>query len=160
MQISSRFTIAVHALAYIDLFESQMRVTSAVLAQSIRVNPVIIRGVLSDLKAAGIVDARKGSGGTWLARPLSAVTLYDVFAAVDPVGGASGSELFHFHENPAPQCVVGGNIHTALDDKLQAAQDAMEEQLRSVTLDTVVADLVGAARSRGQEVPEVGSAAA
>ena len=51
MQISSRFTIAVHIFACIDTFETQYKITSEFLASSIQVNPVVIRKILSQLKA-------------------------------------------------------------------------------------------------------------
>ncbi len=149
MQITSRFTIAVHALAYIDLFQDQQRVTSNVLAASIQANPVIIRTVLSKLKEAGIINARQGSGGSRLARPLEDISLYDIYKAVDTIYETG---LFHFHENPHPQCVVGGNIHKALDDKIQRVQDAMENELRSITMADVVTDLTKEMSRRGQSV--------
>ena len=149
MQITSRFTIAVHALAYIDLFQDQQRVTSNVLASSIQANPVIIRTVLSKLKEAGIINARQGSGGSRLARPLEDISLYDIYKAVDTIYETG---LFHFHENPHPQCVVGGNIHKALDDKIQRVQDAMENELRSITMADVVTDLTKEMSRRGQTV--------
>ena len=64
MQITSKFMAAVHILTCIDIFDGQMKVTSDVLAGSTGVNPVIVRNVLSQLKAAGIVTARQGSGGS------------------------------------------------------------------------------------------------
>ena len=138
MQITSRFTIAVHALAYIKLFQDKTRVTSNVLADSIQANPVIIRTVLSKLKEAGIIDARQGSGGSRLAKPLKEISLYDIYKAVDTVDETG---LFHFHENPHPQCIVGGNIHAALDDKLQRVQDAMEAELKKISMSDVMSDL-------------------
>ena len=48
--------------------------------------------------------------------------------------------LFHFHENPNPQCPVGSNIHNILDDRLKRIQDAMEDQMRSVTIRDVMED--------------------
>ena len=56
MQISSRFTIAVHIFACIDTFKEEFKLTSEFLAASINVNPVIIRKILSQLKAAGPVN--------------------------------------------------------------------------------------------------------
>ncbi|MBR2067405.1 MAG: Rrf2 family transcriptional regulator [Solobacterium sp.] len=138
MQITSRFTIAVHALAFIDLFQDKQRVTSNVLANSIQANPVIIRTVLAKLKDAGIIDARQGSGGSRLAKPLEDISLYDIYKAVDTVDETG---LFHFHENPHPKCIVGGNIHAALDDKLQRVQDTMEAELRNITMADVIHDL-------------------
>ena len=43
MQISSRFTIAVHILTCIDYFADEYTITSDFLAGSVGVNPVIIR---------------------------------------------------------------------------------------------------------------------
>ena len=108
MQITSEFTTAVHILTCIDVFEKDMRVTSEVLAGSTGVNAVIIRNVLSQLKAAGIVSTRQGSGGAHLSKPLDEVTLYDIYKAVDCV---DDDGLFHFHENPNVKCPVGRNIH-------------------------------------------------
>ncbi|MBR6984510.1 MAG: transcriptional regulator, partial [Ruminococcus sp.] len=48
--------------------------------------------------------------------------------------------LFHFHENPNVECPVGRNIHKAMDGRLQAAQEALENELKSTTLAEVVAD--------------------
>ncbi|MDU5261871.1 MAG: transcriptional regulator, partial [Clostridium celatum] len=42
MQISSRFTIAIHMFACIDTFEGKEKITSDFMAGSINVNPVII----------------------------------------------------------------------------------------------------------------------
>ena len=49
MQISSRFTIAVHIFACIDTFEKDTKITSDFLAESVNVNPVIIRKILSQM---------------------------------------------------------------------------------------------------------------
>ena len=43
MQISSRFTIAVHMLCYIALFQDKEKVTSDIMAGSINANPVVVR---------------------------------------------------------------------------------------------------------------------
>lgn len=48
--------------------------------------------------------------------------------------------LFHFHENPNPNCPVGKNIHQILDDKLFRVQSAMEKELASITLENLKPD--------------------
>ena len=50
MQISSRFTIAIHMLTCMENFKDEYKITSDFLASSINVNPVIIRRILSQLK--------------------------------------------------------------------------------------------------------------
>ena len=56
MQISSRFTIALHILAALETFKGRFRLTSQFLSGSIQVNPVVIRNILLQLKAAGFVQ--------------------------------------------------------------------------------------------------------
>lgn len=55
MQISSRFTLAVHIFVCIDAFQDTYKVTSDFLAGSTNVYPVIIRKILGQLKTAGLV---------------------------------------------------------------------------------------------------------
>ncbi|MBR6901516.1 MAG: Rrf2 family transcriptional regulator [Synergistaceae bacterium] len=130
MQISSRFTIAVHILTCINYFYGECLITSDFLASSIQVNPVIIRRIILQLKAAGIINISRGRGGMKIAKPLEEITLYDVYKAVDCVNGS----LFHFHENPNPKCPVGKNIHFALDDTLSEIQTTFEDKLKSITV--------------------------
>lgn len=137
MQITSRFTIAVHIITCIEYFKDERKITSDFLASSVGANPVIIRTVLGKLKAAGIVNTRQGSSDTALAKPLSEITFYDVYKAVDCV---DESGLFHFHENPSMDCPVGRSIHTAMDERLARIQAAMEAEMKSITLADVVAD--------------------
>ncbi len=137
MQITSKFTTAVHILTCIDVFSSQMRVTSEFLSGSTGVNAVIIRNVLAQLKAADIVSTRQGSGGAHLAKPLNEITLYDIYQAVDCV---DDDGLFHFHENPNAECPVGRNIHKVMDGRLSAAQSALENELKKTTLAEIVSD--------------------
>lgn len=138
MQITSRFTIAVHILTAIDYFRDMERVNSEFLAGSVGVNPVIVRTVISKLREAGILNTQRGSSGAELAKPLSEITFYDVYKAVDSVNEEEG--LFHFHEQPNPNCPVGRNIHKAMDGRLFAIQTAMEDEMRRITVADVVAD--------------------
>ena len=115
MQITSRFTIAVHMLLCMDVFQEEYKVTSDFMAFSIGVNPVIIRKLLSQLKDAGLAEVRRGPGGAVPARPLDEITFLDIYRAVDCIGE---NTLFHFHENPSQDCPVGKNIHRILDDRL------------------------------------------
>lgn len=138
MQISSRFTLAVHIFACIDTFKEEYKVTSDFLAGSTNVNPVIIRKILSQLKAAGLVNVARGSGGASIAKPLCEITFLDIYNAVECV---EHGELFHFHENPSTSCPIGRNIHMILDDKLIQVQKAMENELASITLEDVKKDI-------------------
>ena len=137
MQISSRFTIAIHIFACICTFEKNHKITSEFLAESVNVNPVVIRRLLGQLKAAGLIQVQRGSGGASVAKPLEEITFFDVYRAVECIEKA---ELFHFHENPSAKWPVGRNIHHILDDKLQRIQDAMEQEMKKITIADVMAD--------------------
>lgn len=140
MQISSRFTLAVHIFACIDVFKDDYKVTSDFLAGSTNVNPVIVRKILGQLKAAGLVEVARDSGGASIPKPLSEISFLDIYNAVECV---ENGELFHFHENPNTDCPVGRNIHAVLDDKLMRVQKAMETELSSVTLEDIRRDTKG-----------------
>lgn len=137
MQISSRFTIAVHVLIVIEAFHRDYKTTSEFIASSVNVNPVVIRRVLQQLKKAGIVEVQRGTGGASLARAPEEITLLDVYQAVDSV---NKGQLFHFHENPNPACPVGRNIHNIMDARLESIQQAMEKEMQSVTIRDVMND--------------------
>ncbi|MGN0365780.1 MAG: Rrf2 family transcriptional regulator [Suilimivivens sp.] len=137
MQISSRFTLAIHIFACIDTFGNECKVTSDFLAGSTNVNPVIIRKILGQLKGAGLIDVARGTGGTTVAKPLDQITFLDVYRAVECV---ENGDLFHFHDNPNDNCPVGRNIHQILDDKLLRVQSAMEKELASITLEELKQD--------------------
>ena len=137
MQISSRFTIAVHIFACINTFENDFKITSDFLASSVNVNSVIIRKILSQLKSAGLVTVQRGSGGATIAKKLDDISFLDIYRAVDCV---EKGELFHFHENPNINCPVGRNIHNVLDSKLEQVQSALENELKKITLADVMKD--------------------
>lgn len=137
MQISSRFTMAIHIFACIDTFSDQ-KMTSDFMAASIGTNPVIVRKILQQLKAAGLIEVARGTGGVTITRPLEQITFLDVYKAVEC---APDEELFHFHENPNQKCPVGKNIHHVLDKRLLEAQRAMEEKLSEMTLADVKKDI-------------------
>lgn len=137
MQISSRFTIAVHVLICIETFKDDYKITSDFLASSVNVNPVVIRRLLQQLKKAGLINVKRGSGGTDIEKPLDKITLLDLYNAVECV---EDGNLFHFHENPNQRCPVGKNIHNLLDVRLEKIQKAMEKEMMSVSIQDIMDD--------------------
>ena len=137
MQISTKFTIAIHALVAIDYFSAQEKVTSESLSRSIGCNPVIVRSLMSNLQKAKLIQTKAGTGGTVLAKPLENITFYDVYEAVEK----NKDDLFHFHENPNPACPVGRNIHKVLDQELDSVQLDFENSLKKHNLGEVAKEL-------------------
>lgn len=141
MKISSRLTVAAHTLLCIAHFKEE-KATSEWIAGSVGVHPVVIRRILGELKAAGLVDVARGSGGATLKAAPEDITLLDVYRAVECVQG----DLFHFHENPCPDCPVGKSVHAVLRGRLAAAQQALESSLAGVTLAELAAGIEEDAR--------------
>ena len=137
MQITSKFTMAMHIITAIDYFRDEYAVTSKFLAGSIGANPVIIRNIMGELKEAGIISISKGKSGIELAKPLKDITFYDIYKAVDSV---KEEGLFRYHDNLNPDCPVARNIQAAMDDKLDSVQAAMEDELKKHTAADVVKD--------------------
>ena len=137
MQISTKFTIAIHVLAAVDFFGKDRKVTSGFLAASIGSNPVIIRNIMSDLQNAGIIATKRGPGGIEIVKPLDQITFYDVYEAVEK----NKDHLFNFHDNPNPACPVGRNIHDALDGRLADAQKNFENDLKRYNMVEVLKDI-------------------
>ncbi len=148
MQISSRFTVALHIFACAEYFRDRCKVTSDFLAMSINTNPVIIRRILSQLSRAGLIRVARGTGGIEITRPLKDITFLDIYKAVEPI---EDGLLFRFHENPNPDCPVGRSIHALLDGKLQSIQEAMEDRMKGYTLEDIrngIAEIITEDRER------------
>ena len=138
MQISSRFTIALHILTALETFKGRFRLTSEFLAGSVQVNPVIIRNILLQLKAAEMVQIPRGRGSIVLLKNPSDINVFDVYKAIEPL---ENEKLFNFHKNPNPDCPVGKNIHNILDGRLYEVQQVMENKLKEMKLSDVLDDL-------------------
>lgn len=134
MKISSRFTVAVHILSLLNV-ENSTHCTSEWIAGSVNTNPVVIRRVMGKLKSAGLIEVRRGTGGSEILKPLNEITLLDVYRSVEVV---EEGELFQFHDSPNPKCPVGANIQAVLEIILLKAQDAMELVLKEVTMEDII----------------------
>lgn len=136
MRINTRFPVAVHILVLVSFGTTPP--TSDLLARSVNTNPVVIRRTVALLKKAGLVQVRAGVGGAVLLRPPEAITLLDIYKAVQ---ADEDGALFDLHQNPNPKCYVGANIHAALGPALADAQNALEQQLATWTLADIAAPI-------------------
>ncbi|AVK64336.1 Rrf2 family transcriptional regulator [Lactobacillus sp. CBA3606] len=78
------FSVAVHSLLYLDDHRAD-KVSSRELAQSLHLNPVMIRNILSVLHKAGYLLGTVGKyGGYQLEKPLVAMNLGDLYDLTIP----------------------------------------------------------------------------
>ncbi|TDD59631.1 transcriptional regulator [Kribbella antibiotica] len=136
MSANSRLTIAAHALAWIGLYQRQGHevATSEQIASSANTNPVVIRRLLGELRAAGLVESRRGVGAGWtLTRDLKKMTLLDVYDAIEP------GPLFALHRaSPDEGCVIGHGIQPALQDVYAGIECTVRTELSKTTLEDVL----------------------
>jgi DNA-binding IscR family transcriptional regulator len=137
MQISTRFSVAIHILLCVEVFKDR-KVTSDFIAGSVNTNPVVIRKLMGLLRERGIIEVAPGTGGIALKREPRRITLLDIYRAADPV---KDGELFGMHEDTAQNCPVGGNIAELLGGYFGRVQEAMEAELGRSTLQDLLDDL-------------------
>lgn len=131
MQLSMKCSVAVHCLIFIHEAKGTVKVTSALLAQSTGVNPVVIRNILSALKKAGLITVARGTGGAELCRALEEITLYQIYSALEPKGLTG---LIGIHACDQRPCPVARNIRQVLQGPYHKIEDAIRQAMEEVTL--------------------------
>ncbi|WNV84634.1 Rrf2 family transcriptional regulator [Umezawaea sp. Da 62-37] len=136
MSANSRLTVALHALAWVGLYQRLGHdvATSEQVAGSVNTNPVVIRRLLGELREAGLVRSQRGAGAGWmLSRDPADITLLDVYDAI------GSGPLFGMHRaEPNQGCVVGAGIQPAL----RTVYDGLDRVLRAELAMTTVADVL------------------
>lgn len=103
------------------------------IAEMLETNPVVIRRTLGNLRTGGYVEATKGHGGGWiLIRPLSEISLYDIYEALGK------PRLFALGlSNDAPVCLVEKAVNSTLSDGLKAAENVILSQFKELKLSQI-----------------------
>ena len=142
MSANSRFPVALHVMTALAYHDGEF-LSSPMLAESVRTNPVVIRRLVCSLSRAGLVEAHAGrAGGVRLARRAETITLLDVFRAVE--GGATFS-LPDKPENKA--CAVSCAMKKLLASVLAETDRAVSKSLERIRLSDVVKDVASAPRA-------------
>ena len=136
MKRDSRLSNILHALLHMAEHEQRhgQPMTSDLLATCLSTNPVVVRRTMAGLREQGLVVSEKGHGGGWrLARPLEAVTLGQVHAALGEPGLLPETP-------PVEGCLIEAAVNDALSDTYAAARALLAARLDSITLADLAAD--------------------
>jgi Rrf2 family protein len=136
MATNIQFSIAVHIMAGLAC-NCGDNITSGDLARSINTSPSFVRRVLAKLSRAGLVETTTGKAGACrLARDAKAVSLLDIYEAVD------APKAFSIHDYTEQKaCYVSCHIKAALEKALGKTQKAMEASLAEISLAQIVSDV-------------------
>ena len=132
MKYSTKVSDAVHILAFIVL-NPKGSLSSDSIAESIHTNPGCIRQLMSALRRAGLLISVKGHPRPSLSREPSAITLLDVYKAVE-----GEKPLLHLDTHTNPECGVGIHIQLSLQDYFDQIQQKAEEEMENITLQDIL----------------------
>ena len=91
--------------------------------------PTVVK-ILKNLNAAGIMATKEGAkGGVLLAKPVTKITLLDIFLAIEHETSLFKTQLDFFVENQQVD-----DVRLKIANCLQDAEKAMKESLKKTTL--------------------------
>lgn len=137
------FSVAVHSLLYLDAHRPN-KVSSRELAQSLHLNPVMIRNILSVLHKQGYLIGTVGkNGGYQLEKDLDEMNLGDLYDLTIPptisyarfITGPSKTE------DQAGQSAIAANISESLTDLFTVADRQYRAYYHQFTMADLKTDL-------------------
>lgn len=126
---NSRFAISLHILVLLETAKEEL-VSSDYLAGSININPVLVRKELINLRKYGFVGSKEGkNGGSYLAKSAGSITLAEVYLAT-----RQETLLGVAKNTPNPNCPVGKQINSHLNELYDATEQVLIRELSTKTL--------------------------
>ena len=132
MKYSTRLSDAMHILVLVEQ-SADAPMSSKQIAESVHTNPSYVRTLMAQLKAAGIISNSRGSANAALAKLASAITLCDVYHAVE-----GDKPLLHLDTHVSHECSYGVFIQLAIQDAYDKVQAAAEREMKKITLAMVI----------------------
>lgn len=128
MRHDTRLSRVLHILIHMENHKGAA--TSESIAAMLQTNPVVVRRTMAGLREHGYVSSEKGHGGGWvLARPLSEITLLDIYRAL------GAPELFSIGlAGDNPNCVIEQAVNAALFDAMKEAENILLSRFGGIAL--------------------------
>ena len=134
--MNTRLAVATHILAFLAVCPVG-QASSETIASSVNTNASLVRRMLALMNKAGFTASARGTtGGAMLARDPAAITLLDVYRAVDDERG-----MFMLHPAPNAECRVGRTIAAVLQPRFDAVEATMLDLLAKTTIADIAADV-------------------
>lgn len=143
MRHDGRLSRMLHVLLHME--EQQRPMTSEEIAGMLGTNPALVRRTLAGLREGGHVVSERGHGGGWmLGRPLSDMTLRDVYDAV----GAPDVFALGLADD-RPQCLVEQAVNMALRRSLDEARALLLQRFAEIRVSDLRDDFASRAAALG-----------
>lgn len=106
--------------------------SSVMIAESLNINPVLVRKELKALKSSNLIESKEGkNGGVRLSKSATKITLADIFEAVKGT-----SHVLNLSNNvPDVNCKIGGKINEKLLDIFDQVDTSIINILKPQTLE-------------------------
>ena len=129
--VKSKFSISLHIMTLLAYYPGEWH-SSNVIAESLNINPVLVRKELKALISNNLIESKEGkNGGVKLAQPAKNITLADIFEAVKGT-----SHVLNLSNNvPDVNCVIGGQINEKLLVIFDQVDDAILNILKPQNLE-------------------------
>lgn len=132
MKYSTKLSDAIHVLVLIALNPLE-NLSSNAMAVSIHTNPGFIRQLMGALRKGGLIISVHGHAKPTLAREPAAISLLDVYQAVE-----GEKLLLHLDTHTNPECSVGVNIQYSLQDYYDKIQKSAEQKMSEISLEDII----------------------
>ncbi|AXT60279.1 Rrf2 family transcriptional regulator [Aquimarina sp. AD10] len=105
---------------------------SSQIADSLNINPVLVRKEIKTLKESGLIESKEGkNGGVKLLKPSKNITIADIFESVK-----GSSHVLNLSSNlPDVTCKIGGQINEKLLSMFNDIDNAILNTLKNQTLE-------------------------
>ena len=137
MDYSSATYQAISILIYIHYkirAELYNYLSNRVISEQLNIPAPTVVKIMGKLKSAGIIDVREGmKGGNMLAKPLTDITLFDVFDAME-----RGNPMFKIHRGFHLDYDIFEGIVEKTINSLEEAEKAMITYLKKTRLSDLI----------------------
>ena len=133
MGYSTAFSQAISIILYIHVKMEEFQyefIPIKTIAEALNIPAPTVVKIIKSLNASGITASKEGSrGGIIMSKQLSAITLLDVFMAIEP-----GQPLFKVQTRYGISCELVGHLSENVLKSLEDAEKAMKKSLQKVRL--------------------------
>ncbi|OTN77216.1 hypothetical protein A5886_002313 [Enterococcus sp. 8G7_MSG3316] len=144
MKYSTKYSDAIHILAYIHLFKGS-DLSSDRIAQSVETNPAYVRRIMSDLRVSGLLASQRGKPNPTLTREPKDISLLDIYASVE-----KEHQLLHVDKKTNPNCMIGGNIQNVLETTYASLQQKIEAEMAAISLQSIIEGIQQSANNESE----------